>query len=145
MNPTHQQETLGKYAETPWDELWELAKDETNNEAREELHNRQLRHWQESERNKSLLKAVDAFSDFLGALNNAIGKLRMEFESLANKHPRTGEVMVAGCEITGGSSRVCEHGQKSCEIRHHFERDRTETAPSCGGVGQGADAYGSIS
>lgn len=89
MNPTDQPENRGnKYSETPWDELWELAKEETNTAAREELHNRQLRHWQETERNKSLLKAVDAFSTFLDSLNKAIGKLRMEFESLANKHPR---------------------------------------------------------
>lgn len=88
MNPTHQQETHGKYAETPWNELWELSKDDTNKDAVKELNNRQLRHWQETEHNKSLLKAVDAFSDFLNSLNKAIGKLRMEFESLANKHPR---------------------------------------------------------
>ncbi len=37
---------------------------------------------------------------------------------MSNQPKPTGEVMVAGCEITGGSSRVCEHGQKSCEIRH---------------------------
>ncbi len=42
-------------------------------------------------------------------------------QGMWNRRPQpkpTGEVMVAGCEITGGSSRVCEHGQKSCEIRH---------------------------
>jgi hypothetical protein len=31
---------------------------------------------------------------------------------------RSEQVMVAGCEITGASIRVCEHGQKACEIRY---------------------------
>ncbi len=95
MTPAQVETTRGNtgegrniYAETPWNELWELSKDDTNRKAREELHNRQLRYWQEKQRNESLLKAVDAFAVFLGALNNSISKLRMEFESLANKHPR---------------------------------------------------------
>lgn len=45
-------------------------------------------HWKRKEfealDNKQLLRALDAFSVFLGELNTAIGKLRKEFETLTH-------------------------------------------------------------
>ncbi len=51
-----------------------------------------------------------------------------------NAQPKTtDEVMVSGCQITGGSSRVCEHGQKSCEIRHDQPKSKIHSLPAVAG------------